>query len=220
LEPAEPSQERLPNKLAFICFHLAWIGSFHHRRITYQICRSLGSVLQSFKCLWGMDNFEKLFHTVLPYWDLDLSLDLEFGCPTPTPPPKVSVLSQATTWVCDKKEKRKTERPGKDTTPLISVLILFTIFRNDKVNRSMVGHTFNPSTQEAEAGRSLWGAWSTEWVPGQPGLHRETLSWGGKGRKKWHLCNHRCFTLLILLLLLLFKYELYLRTCKCGFKSL
>jgi hypothetical protein len=34
------------------------------------------------------------------------------------------------------------------------------------------------STWEAEAGRSLsWRpAWSTEKVPGQPGLHRETLS--------------------------------------------
>jgi hypothetical protein len=41
-----------------------------------------------------------------------------------------------------------------------------------------VAHTFNPSTQEAEAGGFLSSrlAWSTEWVPGQPGLHRETLS--------------------------------------------
>ena len=41
----------------------------------------------------------------------------------------------------------------------------------------MVVHTFNPSTQEAEAGRFLssWPAWSTEWVPRQPGLYRETL---------------------------------------------
>jgi hypothetical protein len=31
---------------------------------------------------------------------------------------------------------------------------------------------FNPSTHEAEAGASL----PTRWVPGQPGLHRETLS--------------------------------------------
>uniref|UniRef100_A0ABK0LLZ5 Protein archease n=1 Tax=Rattus norvegicus TaxID=10116 RepID=A0ABK0LLZ5_RAT len=46
-----------------------------------------------------------------------------------------------------------------------------------------IGHlwctTFNPSTQEAEAGGSLSLrlAWSTERVPAQPGLHRETLSW-------------------------------------------
>ena len=41
----------------------------------------------------------------------------------------------------------------------------------------MVAHAFNPSTWEAEAGGFLSSrpAWSTEWVPGQPGLHRETL---------------------------------------------
>jgi hypothetical protein len=46
-------------------------------------------------------------------------------------------------------------------------------------------HAFNPSTWEAEAGRFLSSrpAWSTEWVPGQPGLHRETLS--QKKKKKW-----------------------------------
>jgi hypothetical protein len=39
-------------------------------------------------------------------------------------------------------------------------------------------HTFNPSPQEAEAGRSLSlrPACSTEQVPEQPGLHRETPS--------------------------------------------
>jgi hypothetical protein len=44
----------------------------------------------------------------------------------------------------------------------------------------MVAHAFNPSTREAEAGGFLSSrpAWSTEWVPGQPELHRETLSWG------------------------------------------
>jgi hypothetical protein len=42
----------------------------------------------------------------------------------------------------------------------------------------VVVHTFNPRTWEAEAGRFLSSrpAWSTKWVPGQPGLHRETLS--------------------------------------------
>jgi hypothetical protein len=39
-----------------------------------------------------------------------------------------------------------------------------------------VAHAFNPSTREAEAGGFLSSrpAWSTEWVPGQPGLHTHT----------------------------------------------
>jgi hypothetical protein len=42
----------------------------------------------------------------------------------------------------------------------------------------VVAHTFNPSTWEAEAGGFLSSrpVWSTKWVPGQPGLYRETLS--------------------------------------------
>jgi hypothetical protein len=49
-----------------------------------------------------------------------------------------------------------------------------------------VAHTFNPSTRETEAGRflSLRPAWSTEWVPGQPELYRETLSQKTKKRKR------------------------------------
>ena len=45
-----------------------------------------------------------------------------------------------------------------------------------------VAHAFNSSVWEPEAGRSLSlrPAWSAELVPGQPGLHRETLSQGGK----------------------------------------
>jgi hypothetical protein len=41
-----------------------------------------------------------------------------------------------------------------------------------------MAHAFNPSTWEADTGRFLSSrpAWSTERVPGQPGLHRETLS--------------------------------------------
>jgi hypothetical protein len=48
----------------------------------------------------------------------------------------------------------------------------------------VVAHAFNPSTQEAEAGGFLSSrpAWSTKWVPGQPGLHRETPS---RKTKKW-----------------------------------
>jgi hypothetical protein len=40
-----------------------------------------------------------------------------------------------------------------------------------------MAHTFNPNTWEAEAGRFLSSrpAWSTECIPGQAGLHRETL---------------------------------------------
>jgi hypothetical protein len=36
----------------------------------------------------------------------------------------------------------------------------------------VVAHAFNPSTRETEAGGFL----SSRWVPGQPELHRETLS--------------------------------------------
>jgi hypothetical protein len=41
-----------------------------------------------------------------------------------------------------------------------------------------VVHAFNPSTWEAEAGGFLSSrpAWSTDCVPGQPELHRETPS--------------------------------------------
>jgi hypothetical protein len=44
--------------------------------------------------------------------------------------------------------------------------------------QAVVAHVFNPSTQEAEAGGFLSSrtAWATKWIPGQPGLYRETLS--------------------------------------------
>jgi hypothetical protein len=44
--------------------------------------------------------------------------------------------------------------------------------------RAVVAHAFNPSTWEAEADGFLSSrpAWSTNRVPGQPGLHKETLS--------------------------------------------
>ena len=48
-----------------------------------------------------------------------------------------------------------------------------------KWSQAVVVHPFNPSTQEAEAGRSLSlrPAWSTEGLPVQPGLHRYTPFW-------------------------------------------
>jgi hypothetical protein len=55
----------------------------------------------------------------------------------------------------------------------------------------VVAPTFNLITQEAEAGRSLSlrPAWFTELVPGQSGLHRETMSQknqnGGEGESWW-----------------------------------
>jgi hypothetical protein len=50
----------------------------------------------------------------------------------------------------------------------------------------VVTHAFNPSTREAEAGGFLSSrpAWSTDRVPGQPGLHRETLSRKTNKKKK------------------------------------
>jgi hypothetical protein len=44
-------------------------------------------------------------------------------------------------------------------------------------SQAVVAHAFNPSTREAEAGGFLSSrtAWSTEWVWGQLGLHKETL---------------------------------------------
>jgi hypothetical protein len=53
-------------------------------------------------------------------------------------------------------------------------------------NRAVVAYTVNSSTWEAEASGSLWvwGQPGTEQVPGQPGLHRETLSQKSKTKQK------------------------------------
>jgi hypothetical protein len=68
--------------------------------------------------------------------------------------------------------------------PDSTCLFIFTI--STYCCQAVVAHAFNPSTGEAEAGGFLRSrpAWSTEWVPGQPGLCRETLSWKSKGKKK------------------------------------
>jgi hypothetical protein len=75
----------------------------------------------------------------------------------------------------------------------------------------MVAHAFNPSTWEAEAGGFLSSrpAWSTAWVPGQPGLHRETLSWETKTK-----ANKQKESRLIILCIFL-NYFIYLHSKCC-----
>jgi len=62
----------------------------------------------------------------------------------------------------------------------IGFIVICWVFKKNKNKNEpgMVVHSFDPSTPEAEAGRFLRSrpTWSTEWVPGHPGLHRETLS--------------------------------------------
>lgn len=56
----------------------------------------------------------------------------------------------------------------------------------------MMVHTFNPSTQKAEAGESLWvlrPAWSTQ----TGGLHKKknlSEGWGAGGREKSEVQDH------------------------------
>ena len=67
-------------------------------------------------------------------------------------------------------------------------MALFT-FNKRCASWAVVAYAFNPSTWEAESGGflSLRPAWSIEWVPGQPGLYRDTLSRGG-GMEKRKMC--------------------------------
>jgi hypothetical protein len=52
-------------------------------------------------------------------------------------------------------------------------------------HRAVVAHSFNPNTWEAEVGGflSLRPVWFTEYIPGQPGLYRKTLSQKTKQNK-------------------------------------
>ena len=63
----------------------------------------------------------------------------------------------------------------------------------------MVLHTFTPNTGEAEVGRQISMRsrvlWSREWVSGQPGLHRETMSWKTKTKQNKNCGGSiRCWT--------------------------
>jgi hypothetical protein len=72
--------------------------------------------------------------------------------------------------------------------PASSRLALSVEFEKTKLwwlGPGVVAHDFNPSTWESEAGGFLSSrpAWSTKWVPGQPGLYRETLSQKNKTKQ-------------------------------------
>jgi hypothetical protein len=69
---------------------------------------------------------------------------------------------------------------------IIHIAFRTIVFQDPTKKPGMVVHSFNPSTQEAEAGRfpSLRPVWSTKWVPGQPGLYREALSRKTKTNKQ------------------------------------
>jgi hypothetical protein len=62
-------------------------------------------------------------------------------------------------------------------TSLLTYLLNHGLFKS-LLQPGVVAHTFNLSTREAEAGGfpSLRLAWSTKWVPGQPGLNRNPVS--------------------------------------------
>jgi hypothetical protein len=64
--------------------------------------------------------------------------------------------------------------------------LLECLIKKCSLSQAVVVHAFNPSILEAEAGGFLSSrpAWSTKWVPGQPGLHRETLFWTNKQSNK------------------------------------
>jgi hypothetical protein len=62
----------------------------------------------------------------------------------------------------------------------LNIMVSFVELGGYKIFLETCSHSacFNHNTQEAEAGGSLSlrTAWSTEWVPGELVLHRETLS--------------------------------------------
>jgi hypothetical protein len=66
----------------------------------------------------------------------------------------------------------------------------YTNQQNIHFGLGLVAQAFNPSTWEAEAGGFLSSrtTWSTECVPGQLALHRETLS--QKKKKNLSLYTH------------------------------
>jgi hypothetical protein len=80
-------------------------------------------------------------------------------------------------------EKKKKKKKYFQVTKLWG--LHYTLLKNTLL-WAVVAHAFNSSTWEAEAGEFLSSrpAWSTEWVPGQPELYRETLFQKRKRKEK------------------------------------
>ena len=55
---------------------------------------------------------------------------------------------------------------------------------NSQVARQWWCITLISALRESEGGRSLWVQPGLEWVPGQPGLYRKTLSWAAPATQK------------------------------------
>jgi hypothetical protein len=98
---------------------------------------------------------------------------------------EVQGLSQVYQWVLDQ--------------PVILWLWKTVSEKRNNPEPGTVAHAFNPSTWEAEAGGFLSSRpdWSTKWVPGQPGLYRETLSRKNKTKQnktKTHRSDSSSYT--------------------------
>lgn len=74
----------------------------------------------------------------------------------------------------------------------------------------MIMHAFNASTREAESLREIW---STEQLPGQPGLHRNPVSKEPKrnaAHEEWKQHNKRAQQLIQVLATAFFRDRLWL----------
>jgi hypothetical protein len=89
---------------------------------------------------------------------------------------KIFIIRTSSLWGKKLKQYQKLERSNAYESGSINEHSKYVNLQKKK--SGVVAHSFNSTTWEAEAGRflSLRPVWSTEGVPGQTGLHRETLS--------------------------------------------
>jgi hypothetical protein len=126
--------------------------------------------------------------------DLTLQQQQVQGASVPAPPPDLLVLGASckTSWTVgtfgeDHRTSQgfpKTRQTGRLCRAMEKAQWAMCLL-NKREGLNSSPRTYNlcqerqvHSSWEAEAGRFLSSrlAWSTKWVPGQPGLHRETLS--------------------------------------------